>query len=65
MQGKVTIVSGEAAKGLIGALEEIKAQNQQLIEDNKKFVADDDEFRQKLAEPRTITEKIKSYFGRS
>lgn len=65
MQGKVIIISGEAAKGVIGKLEEISNQNIQLLADNKKFEASDEEFRQKLAEPRTITEKIKSWWGRS
>lgn len=76
MQGKITIVSGEAAKGLIGTLEEIRAQNTQILAeneefrrndeqmkaDNAKFVADDEEFRQKMAEPRTVIEKIKSWW---
>lgn len=76
MKGRFTIVSGEAAKGLIATLEGISKQNAQLLAeneefrrndeqlkaDNAKFVADDEEFRQKLAEPRTVTEKIKSWW---
>lgn len=45
MQGKITIVSGEAAKGLIGILEEISKQNAQLLANDEQLKADNEEFR--------------------
>lgn len=62
MQGKVTIVSGDAAKGLMFSLEGISKQNQQLIEDNEQFKAENEEFRKELAKPKTVTGKVLAWF---
>lgn len=64
MKGKVTIISGESAKGLIATLEEISKQNQQLIVDNEQFKAENEEFRKELAKPKTLTSKAISWLKR-
>lgn len=69
MQGKVTIVSGDAARGLMTTLEEISKQNTQLIADNEQFKANDERFKaeneelkRELAKPKTLTGKVLSWF---